>query len=202
MTRTAAGDPFASSTEPRNDTDGEPGCGGPGCGTNGPGHRNPSDPGPAHLWHRRPRPTTGLRDRWTSINSRPWPARSGGEGLRLDLVDSAWVIAPLSSRPLADAIWSAAFVAELAATDLMYSAWACCMARACSSWRSCMPFPRAIRYTSTPNHGMKITKSTHRVFATPPMSLLRKVSPKIQKGMSQAKNKKNSNIAKGTSHCR
>src|SRR6185437_15839952 len=41
-----------------------------------------------------------------------------------------------------------------------------------------------------------ITNSTHAVFAPPPMSLLRKMSPRIQnRHMNQAKNRKNSNIA-------
>ena len=35
--------------------------------------------------------------------------------------NSAWVIAPLSSKPFADTIWSAAPAEELPATDLMYS---------------------------------------------------------------------------------
>src|SRR3954451_3065547 len=44
-----------------------------------------------------------------------------------------------------------------------------------------------------PSHGMTITNSTHSVFATPPMSLLRKMSPRIHhRHMNQAKNRKNS----------
>src|SRR5664279_338744 len=47
-----------------------------------------------------------------------------------------------------------------------------------------------------PSHGIKITNSTQIVLATPPMSLLRKMSPKIQKRhMIQAKNRKNSSSA-------
>ena len=38
--------------------------------------------------------------------------RSGGERLRLELSNSAWVMAPESSRDLAEAIWSAALVEE------------------------------------------------------------------------------------------
>src|SRR5450755_2494103 len=60
-----------------------------------------------------------------------------------------------------------------------------------------MPFPRAIRYTRMPSHGTRITNSTQKVLAPPPMSLLRKMSPKIQKRhMNQAKNRKNSNSAR------
>src|SRR6478735_23751 len=78
----------------------------------------------------------------------------------------------------------------------MYSAWARCIWMACSSWRSCMPRPRTIRYTRMPSHGTKITNSTQRVLATPPRSLLRKMSPKIQnRHMNQAKNKKISKSA-------
>ena len=48
-------------------------------------------------------------------------------------------------------------------------------------------------YTKMPSHGMKITNSTHSVFAPPPMSLLRKMSPRIHhRHMNQAKNRKNS----------
>ena len=47
-----------------------------------------------------------------------------------------------------------------------------------------------------PSHGTKITNSTQRVLATPPRSLLRKMSPKIQKRhMNQAKNRKISKSA-------
>src|SRR6476619_3109728 len=59
-----------------------------------------------------------------------------------------------------------------------------------------MPFPRAIRYTRMPTHGMMITNSAQKVLPPPPRSLLRKMSPKIQKRhMNQAKNRKNSNNA-------
>src|SRR6478736_4780613 len=47
--------------------------------------------------------------------------------LALSCSNSAWVMAPLSRRPLADAISSAALL-EDPATDLTYSFWACCMA--------------------------------------------------------------------------
>lgn len=47
-----------------------------------------------------------------------------------------------------------------------------------------------------PSHGMRITNSTQKVLATPPMSRLRKMSPKIQnKHMIQAKKRKNSSRA-------
>ena len=47
-----------------------------------------------------------------------------------------------------------------------------------------------------PSHGMRITKTTQSVLATPPRSLLRKMSPRIQKRhMNHAKNRKNSNSA-------
>src|SRR6195952_3759964 len=48
-----------------------------------------------------------------------------------------------------------------------------------------------------PSHGTMITKITQKVLAPPPMSLLRKMSPKIQnRHMNQAKNTKNSNSAR------
>src|SRR5436190_1828930 len=48
-----------------------------------------------------------------------------------------------------------------------------------------------------PSHGIRITNNTHRVLAPPPMSLLRKMSPKTQnRHMIQAKNRKNSNRAR------
>ena len=47
-----------------------------------------------------------------------------------------------------------------------------------------------------PSQGMKITNSTQRVLATPPRSLLQKISPKIQnRHMNQAKNRKISKSA-------
>src|SRR4051795_11239236 len=47
-----------------------------------------------------------------------------------------------------------------------------------------------------PSHGRMITNSTHSVFATPPMSLLRKMSPRIHhRHMNQAKKRKNSTSA-------
>src|SRR6478735_3545426 len=47
-----------------------------------------------------------------------------------------------------------------------------------------------------PSHGMTITKITQRVLAPPPMSLLRKMSPRTQnRHMNHAKNRKNSNRA-------
>src|SRR3954449_9054482 len=59
-----------------------------------------------------------------------------------------------------------------------------------------MPCPRAIMYVKMLSHGMMITNSTHSVFATPPMSLLRKMSPRIHhRHMNQAKKRKNSNSA-------
>ena len=59
-----------------------------------------------------------------------------------------------------------------------------------------MLFPRASRYTSIPRIGRMMMNSTQTVLATPPMSRLRKMSPKThQRHMNHAKKMKNSNIA-------
>jgi hypothetical protein len=58
--------------------------------------------------------------------------------------NSCWLMAPLSSRLFADAIWSAGLL-PCVATDLMYWSVAAWALRAAAIWRSAMPLPRAIK---------------------------------------------------------
>ena len=72
---------------------------------------------------------------------------------------------------------------------------ASCSAFIAEMSRSCMERPRAIRYTSTPSHGMRITKIAQKAFATPPMSWLRKMSKiTLNSSISQAIHKKMINM--------
>jgi hypothetical protein len=72
------------------------------------------------------------RFRW---GSQPGAVSQAARAFALSLSNSVCVMTPLSSRPLALLMSSAALGDAVAATDLTYSFWAFCMACACSIWR-------------------------------------------------------------------